>query len=318
MIPIYERQEMIGTGKGLRKVCQLVSQVKEADTTVLIQGETGTGKELVARAIHSASPRSDKRMVKLNCAALPAELIESELFGHEKGSFTDARERRIGKFELAHKSTLFLDEIGELAPPLQVKLLRVLQEKEIERVGGKETIFVDVRIIAATNRDLYREMQAGRFRSDLYYRLNVFPISLPPLRERKEDIPLLVMHFLDIFVQKMSKSITTVSPDAMRMMMKYDWPGNIRELEHVMERTVILTSGPIIEEIYLPIISESRNEFEQLDHSRIKSLEELERDHIVSILRMSEGRVRGPGGAAELLQLPPTTLQSKIKKFGIR
>jgi transcriptional regulator with GAF, ATPase, and Fis domain len=215
-------------------------------------GETGTGKELVAKAIHDNSGRSNRTMVKVNCAALPANLIESELFGHEKGSFTDAIERKIGKFEMAHNSTLFLDEIGELPPDLQVKLLRVLQEKEIERIGGKEVIPVDVRIIAATNRSLQKEMQAGRFRSDLFYRLNVLPLTLPPLRERKEDIPALVAHFMHKYAQKTGRSDMEISASALQDLVAYHWPGNIRELEHLIERSILLTTGKHITKIDLP------------------------------------------------------------------
>lgn len=313
----HHGQKIIGAGNGLRKVLAQMTQVMSSDTTVLIQGETGTGKELIARALHNDSPRSKKMMVKLNCAALPANLIESELFGHEKGSFTDATERRIGKFELANKSTLFLDEIGEMAPELQVKLLRALQEKEIERIGGREVLHVDVRIIAATNRDLLKDVEAGRFRSDLYYRLNVFPIELPPLRLRKEDIPLLVAHFTELFARKLGKRITGVSPEAVQSMMVYHWPGNVRELEHVIERSVILTTGNLLEKIYLPIKEEPDVAADDSDQP-IKTLEELERDHLAAVLKICDGRVRGPGGAAELLKLPPTTLASKLKKFGIR
>lgn len=246
-----DAHQIVGAANGLRMIFQLAAQVAPSDTTVLIQGETGTGKELIAKAIHSFSPRSKELMIKANFATLPAHLIESELFGHEKGSFTGAHERRIGKFELANKSTLFLDEIDRLPPELQIKLLRVLQEKEFERIGGKETIRTDVRIIAAANRDLLSEVEAGRFRADLYYRLNVFPITLPPLRDRREDIPMLVSHFLDVFSRKTGKKITDVSPAAIRSMDLYHWPGNIRELKNVMERSVIMCTGQIIDDIYL-------------------------------------------------------------------
>ncbi|MDB5154701.1 MAG: transcriptional regulator, NifA subfamily, Fis Family [Mucilaginibacter sp.] len=242
----HNNSEIVGDSPCMQKIFRLVAQVAPSDSTVLILGETGTGKELVARAIHNNSPRKNKLMVKVNCAALPANLIESELFGHERGSFTGATERRVGKFELANNGTLFLDEIGEMPPELQVKILRALQEKEIERVGGKTTIKVDVRIIAATNRDLDKEMAEGRFRSDLYYRLNIFPIYLPSLRERRADIPLLASHFILRFAKKTGRRIETLSSRAMQELVQYDWPGNIRELEHLIERSILLTSGDTI------------------------------------------------------------------------
>ena len=234
---------IIGSANGLKDVFQLVSNVASSDTTVLIQGETGTGKELIAQALHNTSPRKNKLMVKVNCAALPPQLIESELFGHEKGSFTGATDRRIGKFELANNSTLFLDEVGEMPLELQAKLLRAIQEKEIERVGGKSVVKTDVRIIAATNRDLQKEVEGGRFRHDLYYRLNVFPISLPPLRERKVDIPALVSNFIQRFSTKSGKEVVNASPAVVRQLTMYDWPGNVRELEHVVERSILMTKG---------------------------------------------------------------------------
>jgi transcriptional regulator with GAF, ATPase, and Fis domain len=312
----YVPGQIVGSDAGLEPIFQLVSKVAAADSTVLIQGETGTGKELIALAIHDSSPRKDKLMIKVNCAALPFNLIESELFGHEKGAFTGATERRIGKFELASGSTLFLDEIGEMAPELQVKLLRALQEKEIERIGGKTVIKTDVRIIAATNRNLQKEIEEGKFRSDLYYRLNVFPIILPPLRERKEDIPALVSHFIDRFARRSGKKITSVSPRAIQDMLSYDWPGNIRELEHVIERSVLMTDGTVIKDILLP--QQDRRIHLVTENSSLKSLVQNERDHILAALKYSKGRVRGEGGAASILGLPPTTLHSKMKKLGIR
>ncbi len=237
----------------MQKVYRLMSLVAESNSTVLILGETGTGKELIARAIHNASLRKDKLMVKVNCAAMPANLIESELFGHERGAFTGAIERRIGKFELANTSTLFLDEIGEMPLEAQVKLLRVLQERELERVGGKNSIKVDVRIIVATNRNLEEEVKAGRFRSDLYYRLNVFPISLPPLRERIEDIEALANFFLNKYNKNTGKHISKISSKVMQQLRSYLWPGNVRELEHLVERSILLTSDSILREIYLPV-----------------------------------------------------------------
>jgi transcriptional regulator with GAF, ATPase, and Fis domain len=284
---------------------------------VLILGETGTGKELVARAIHNASPRKDKFMIKVNCAALPANLVESELFGHEKGSFTGAVERRIGKFELANDSTLFLDEIGEMPLELQVKLLRAIQEREIERVGGKSVIKTNVRIIAATNRNLRKEVEAGKFRSDLFYRLNVFPIHLPPLRDRKEDLPMLASHFISQQTQRSGKKIANISQRALETLMRYDWPGNVRELEHLIERSVLMTTGPTIKEIPLP--TDLDTGFLDLGQgSTLKTLDELERDHILVVLKKCGHKIGGPGGAAELLRLPATTLHSKIKKLGIK
>jgi formate hydrogenlyase transcriptional activator len=313
----YNHTELVGTSMEMKKVFDLIGRVAETDSTVLLQGETGTGKELIARAIHVNSRRKDHIMVKVNCAAMPANLIESELFGHEKGSFTGATDRRIGKFELAHNSTLFLDEIGEMPMELQVKLLRVLQEKEIERVGGKSTIKTDVRIIAATNRNLYEEINAGKFRSDLFYRLNVFPITLPPLRDRKEDIPDLAYHFIQRLSQKLGRPVSSISHKALEEMLRYNWPGNIRELEHLIERSLLMTRGTIIKEIYLPK-TEIHQKSGRKDEDSIKSFAQNEREYILSILKKSNGKVRGPGGAAELLDLPSSTLQSKMKKLGIR
>ena len=307
--------ETIGSDNGLKGVFQMVSNVAPSDSTVLILGETGTGKELIARAIHLSSSRRGKLMIKVNCAALPANLIESELFGHEKGSFTGATQRRIGKFELASGSTLFLDEIGEMPPELQVKLLRVLQEREIVRIGGRTVIRTDVRVIAATNRNLSKEIEAGRFRSDLFYRLNVFPITLPPLRERMEDIPALVSHFVEVFARKTGKSITGVATRAIQGMMLYSWPGNVRELEHVIERSVLMSHGGTIKDIILP---KQDKKALLAGESSTRSLKQLERDHILAALKKSNGRVGGQGGAAEILQLPPTTLHSRIKKLGIK
>lgn len=310
----HNYDEIIGESPAIKKIFQLISNVAPSDSTVLIQGETGTGKELIARAIHNDSSRCDKLMVKINCAAIPANLIESELFGHERGSFTGATERRIGKFELANNSTLFLDEVGEMTPDLQVKLLRAIQEKEIERIGGRGVIKTDVRIIAATNRNLLKEVEAGRFRSDLFYRLDVFPIYLPPLRERTEDIPLLVSYFIDKLTRKSGKKIKQIAAKAMKEMMLYAWPGNIRELEHVVERAILMTTGTILKEIYLP----QKAQDSLSTDVTLKTLEQNERDHIIAALKKSNGRVRGYQGAAELLNLPPTTLHSKIKKLKIK
>lgn len=309
--------ELIGTGDEMQKVFRLISQVAPSDSTVLLLGETGTGKELVARAIHNASGRSNKLMIKVNCAAMPASLIESELFGHEKGSFTGAADRRIGKFELANNSTLFLDEIGEMPLELQVKILRVLQEKEIERIGGKNTIKVNVRIIAATNRNLEKEVQAGRFRSDLYYRLNVFPIVLPPLRRHKEDIAALAAHFMERYARNTGKKITNISTKAMKTLETYSWPGNIRELEHLIERTILLTNGNIITQVDLPGANGSDPVLTD-EEFVIRPLEDIERAYLLKVIKRSNGRISGPNGAAFKLGMPSTTLISKMKKLGIK
>lgn len=309
--------DIIGKSEAMMQVFHLVSQVAASDSTVLITGETGTGKELIARAIHQGSPRSHKLMVKLNCATLPANLIESELFGHEKGSFTGAIERRIGKFELANNGTLFLDEIGELPPELQVKLLRALQEREIERIGGKGTIQVNVRIIAASNRNLLKEMQTGGFRSDLFYRLNVFPVAVPPLRERREDIPIIAAHFVQQFAQKTGKNIRYIAAKVIKELTAYPWPGNVRELEHLIERSVLLTPSGAIKNILLP-------RYDKKDipgsngYAPVKTIYENERDHILAILKLCNGKISGKSGAAEILGIPPTTLNSKLKKFSIK
>jgi transcriptional regulator with GAF, ATPase, and Fis domain len=315
---LYDFSEIIGNSSKMQKTFRLMEQVAASDSTVLILGETGTGKELIARAIHNNSPRKGKPMVKVNCAALPATLIESELFGHERGSFTGAFERRIGKFELANNGTLFLDEIGEMSPELQVKLLRALQEKEIERLGGKGPIKVNVRIVAATNRDLEREMEDGRFRSDLFYRLNIFPIELPPLRNRQEDIPLLAEHFIQLFSKKSGKKINALSDQTIQELIHYSWPGNIRELEHLIERSVLLATGSTIKQIQLP--SPKQNVLKKLigKEFQIKTIDENERDHILCMLKFCKGRISGEGGAAEILGVPPSTLGSKIKRLGIR
>jgi formate hydrogenlyase transcriptional activator len=314
---VYNFDEMIGQNAQFREVCKNIGLVAHTDSTVLILGETGTGKELVARAIHNNSPRKGKPLIKLNCAALPASLIESELFGHERGAFTGAIERRIGKFELASGSTLFLDEVGELPIELQAKLLRALQEKEIERLGSNKTLQIDVRIIAATNRDLTKAIPEGKFRQDLYYRLHIFPITLPSLRERKEDIPLLAAHFLERYSKKIGKKIQGFGSNAMQEMMSYNWPGNIRELEHVIERSVVLSLAKLIQTLNLPDVSKKRTTISASEFV-IKTWEEQERDYILEILKLTNGNMAGKGGAAELLKLPPTTLQSKMKKLGIK
>jgi len=307
-------EEIIRLDTEMQKIITMVSQVAFTNTTVLILGETGTGKELIAHAIHNASPRKDKLMVKVNCASLPASLIESELFGHELGSFTGATERRIGKFELASNGTLFLDEIGEMPLELQVKLLRAIQEKEIERIGGKGTVKTDVRIIAATNRNLQKEVDDGRFRRDLYYRLNIFPITIPPLRERKKDIPLLASHFLNKHARANGKKINQFSAKVLQQLIAYDFPGNVRELEHLIERGIVITTGKILNEIHLP----AKKLKKSLTDDYIKTLQENERDHILFVLEKCKGKIFGTGGAAQILGLPPSTLNSRLKKLGIK
>lgn len=309
---IYNFTEIIGSGKQMQKVYHLMSLVAESNSTVLILGETGTGKELIARAIHNASHRKDKLMIKVNCAAMPANLIESELFGHEKGAFTGATERRIGKFELANNSTLFLDEIGEMPLEAQVKLLRVIQERELERVGGKDTIKVDVRIIAATNRNLEEEVDAGRFRSDLFYRLNVFPIYLPSLRERMEDVEALANFFVAKYNKNNGKNIKRIAPKAMQQLHSYLWPGNVRELEHLLERSILMTTDSVLREVYLPKKSDKNDAEENIFN---KSLEEMERLFIINALKRCNGKISGAGGAAEVLNIPGNTLHSKMKKL---
>ncbi|MCJ8208367.1 sigma-54-dependent Fis family transcriptional regulator [Mucilaginibacter sp. RS28] len=308
--------DIIGRGKHMQRVIALMEQVASTDSTVLITGETGTGKEVVARGIHQASKRSNQPMIKINCAAIPPNLIESELFGHEKGAFTGATERREGKFELADKGTLFLDEIGELPLDMQVKLLRALQEKEIERVGGKTVIKVDVRIIAATNRDLAAEVEAGRFRRDLFYRLNVFPIWLPPLRSRKEDIPALAAHFLFRYAQKSGRQVTGFSQRALQQMNSYEWPGNVREMEHTIERLVLLATKNQITELGIAP-KEKRIVNKDGVAQKVKTIDENERDHIFAVLQLCSGRISGEQGAAKLLGVPATTLNSKIKRLGL-
>lgn len=313
---IYNFSEIVGSGPHMQKAYHLMSQVADTNSTVLLLGETGTGKELIARAIHNASSRKSKLMVKVNCAALPAHLIESELFGHEKGAFTGAVDKRIGKFELANHSTLFLDEIGEMPLELQVKLLRVLQERELERIGGKTTIKLDVRIIAATNRNPEAEVQAGRFRSDLYYRLNVFPINLPPLRERREDIEQLAHSFLSKFSKNIGKRVTGISAKVLQELRSYNWPGNVRELEHLIERSILLCEGQTLTEIHLPgrQHQEHNGTLPEISNG---TLEQMERAHIIGILKRCSGKISGAGGAAEILEIPGTTLHSKMKKLGI-
>jgi len=312
--PIFEG--VVGKSKGIREVLNLVKIVAQTDTSVLILGESGTGKERIVDSIHAHSLRKGKPLIKVNCAALPPNLIESELFGHERGAFTGASERRIGKFEQAQKGTIFLDEIGEMPIDLQVKLLRVLQEKEIERIGGKGSFKVDIRIIAATNSNLEKEVSEGRFRIDLYYRLNVFPIEMPTLRDRKEDIPLLAAYFLERFCQLNQVKNKTLSEKVLKTMIAYSWPGNIRELEHLMERTVLLNRDEMISHISLPESNDPAGAFSE--NKKVKTIREMEIDHIKSVLQLCNGKISGQGGAAELLELPYSTLISKIKKLGIK
>ncbi len=286
-------------------------------STVLVLGETGTGKELIARAIHNMSTVKSKPLIKLNCATLPPHLIESELFGHERGAFTGAIEKRIGKFEIADGSTLFLDEIGELPLELQSKLLRVIQEKEIERLGSNRIIKVNFRLIAATNRNLDQAISNGLFRSDLYFRLNVFPVHLPPLRERKEDIPLLTAHFIKKIAKKLGRDIKNVSDKVMKDLQAYNWPGNIRELEHIIERSCIICKGKIIQEVNLPSSVKEVPGKAGKTYS-IKTWKEHEREYILGVLLECNGKISGVNGAAKIMDIPPTTLESKIRKLGIK
>jgi PAS domain S-box-containing protein len=346
-------EEIVGQGPALRAALEQVRLVSATDVTVLILGETGTGKELVARAVHSSGRRKGKPLIKVNCAALPAGLIESELFGHEKGSFSGATDQRMGRFELAHGGTIFLDEIGDVPPAVQVRLLRVLQEHTFERVGGAKTIEVDVRVIAATNRDLVRAVADGTFREDLYYRLNVFPVELPPLRERLDDIPLLAHYFVRRFAAQIGRKVKHIPSEVVQRLCRYAWPGNIRELENVIERAVILSPGEVlvIGEEVLPSASAAANhqDFHPISGShdaragdssrthprdavhdpasdlagmlrerRGATLEEIKRAHIIEVLRRTNWKIEGPGGAASLLEMNASTLRSRIKKLDIR
>lgn len=312
-----ERDGIVGENKNFLAVLDLVNQVASSDASVLLLGESGTGKEQIANRIHSLSPRKNRPFIKINCTTLPASLIESELFGHEKGAFTGATDRRVGKFEQADGGTILLDEIGEMPMDMQTKLLRVLQEKEIERIGGKTTIKVDVRIISSTNRILEKEVADGKFRLDLYYRLQVFPITVPPLRDRADDIPRLASHFVNLYSRKFGKPMTGIAPEVIQQFMAYSWPGNIRELEHLIARSILLTKGKVIEEMYMLPTLKAKTTSTVVDLP-IKTIEENERDHILMALKKCKGKIWGQGGAAELLGVPPTTLQSKVKKLGIK
>ena len=305
--------EIVGTSPPMQKVFDAIEQVADTDATVLVTGETGTGKELVARALHDRSDRADEVFVKVNCAALSSDLIESELFGHERGAFTGATDQREGRFELADGGTLLLDEIGELPLDTQAKLLRVLQHQEFERVGGSETITVDTRILAATNRDLETEVDAGRFRSDLFYRLNIFPIELPPLRERKSDIPLLAEHFCNLFCQRSNTEVTSIADDAMAVLQTYDWPGNVRELGNIIERAVILTRDDEVRAEHLSIADEASSR----RPDGFPTLAEAQREHIERALDKTDGVVGGEDGAAQLLDMKRTTLLSRMDRLGI-
>ena len=333
--------KFVGRSRALAKVLDEVRLVADTESSVLILGETGVGKELVARAIHSNSRRKQRPLIKVNCAALPTGLIESELFGHEKGAFTGASERRIGRFELANGGTIFLDEIGDVPPEVQVKLLRVLQEREFERLGGHATIRVDVRVITATNRDLSKAIEQGAFRSDLYYRLSVFPLRVTPLRERPEDIPLLVHYFVGRYATRIGRKISHVPDETMERLISYAWPGNVRELENVIERAVILSPGSDLEisgealATAAKTVNKSANDrceehqsdrqhhaardtaSQPVDGSSL-TLKEMERRHITELLKRTGWKIDGPGGAARLLELNPSTLRSRIKKLGIR
>jgi formate hydrogenlyase transcriptional activator len=324
-------EEMVGNSPALLHVLDTVERVAPTDTTVLVTGETGTGKELVARALHDRSARKGRPLVKVNCGAIAAGLVESELFGHVKGAFTGALDRRVGRFELAQGGTIFLDEIGEVPPDTQVKLLRVLQEHEFEPVGGSRTVRVDVRVIAATNRDLLEAVRSGQFRSDLFYRLNVLPLSVPPLRERRDDIPQLVAFFLSRFSRRFGKAASGVSRETMDRLVAYSWPGNVRELQNVIERAVVLSQGTllVLDEDLLPVAPGKRGGVRPEAVGPVVApseapppgalpLEEVERRHIQEVLQRTHGVIEGPAGAARVLDLHPNTLRSRMKKMGIR
>jgi PAS domain S-box-containing protein len=307
-------EEIVGRSPSLVTVLENVRRVAPTDASVLITGETGTGKELIARAVHSASNRKDKPLIKVNCAALPAGLVESELFGHEKGAFSGAIARRIGRFELASGGTIFLDEVGEVPLDVQVKLLRVLQEREFERVGGGTPIKADVRVIAATNRDLQQAVRDGKFREDLFYRLNVFPIHLPPLRDRPDDIPLLVQFLIDRFGARIGKRVERMNPQSLQRLMAYRWPGNVRELENLVERAVILANGPLLEVDPGLAASASPAAAEPTPLGG-RTLEDVERSHMIAVLDQTDWVIEGPRGAATVLGLHPNTLRSRLKKL---
>jgi formate hydrogenlyase transcriptional activator len=305
-------EQILGMSPALEAVLEQVEQVAPTDSTVLIQGETGTGKELIARAVHNLSSRCGRPFIKLNCAAIPFDLLESELFGHEKGAFTGAIAQKIGRFEMADKGTLFLDEVGDIPPALQPKLLRVLQEQEFERLGSNRTHQVDVRLVAATNRNLVDMVKRNEFRSDLYYRLNVFPIPLPPLRARREDIPALVEHFVEVYARRMGKQIDQISSETMSELASYAWPGNIRELQNFIERSVILSSGNVLQAPFASLKAAATTEAQEA-----VTLEEAERNHIRKTLDQTRWVVSGPNGAAARLGIKRSTLYFRMQKLGI-
>jgi formate hydrogenlyase transcriptional activator len=307
-------EQIIGTSPALEAVLKQVECVAPTDSTVLIEGETGTGKELIARAVHNLSHRCGRPFIKLNCAAIPFDLLESELFGHAKGAFTGAVAQRIGRFELADKGTLFLDEVGDMPLGLQPKLLRVLQEQEIERLGSTQTYRVNVRLVAATNHDLASMVEQGRFREDLYYRLNVFPVHLPPLRERPADIPQLALHFVQRFSQLMNKEIQTIPDETMEAFFRYKWPGNIREMQNVIERAVILSTGSVLQ---VPLEYFRSRAAHLTQNANGRTLADAEREHILATLRETEWVLSGPNGAATRLGINRSTLQFRMRKLGI-
>jgi transcriptional regulator with GAF, ATPase, and Fis domain len=307
---LHDHEQIIGQSRALKKVLLQVEQVAATDATVLLLGETGVGKEVLATAIHNLSSRRDRPMVKVNCAALPGTLVESELFGREKGAYTGALSKQIGRFELAHGSTIFLDEVGDLPAEVQVKLLRVLQEGQLEHLGSPKPIHVNVRVIAATNRDLARAVREGRMREDLFYRLNVFPITVPPLRERPQDIPLLVWAFVEEFSRSLGKTIRAIAKESMEALQRYPWPGNVRELRNVIERAMIVSSGPTLH-LAVPALADG-------SQAKTMALEDVERQHIFRVLELTQWRVRGKNGAADLLGLKATTLESRMGKLGIQ
>jgi len=315
----YNFEEMVGASPAFKGVVQDIEKVARSDSTVLICGETGTGKELIANAIHARSSRSSRPFITVNCAALQAGLVESELFGHEKGAFTGAIQRKLGRFQIADGGTIFLDEVGELSLEMQMKFLRVLQQSEIERLGGIQPIKVDVRVVAATNQPLERSVAEGKFRSDLFYRLNVFPIIVPPLRERGEDIVLLTNYFAQKFRSRMRKSISSIDSASLERLEHYDWPGNVRELEHVIERAVLLAEGEVL--FVDPLRTEERSTIGPAlaaPATQLRRLEDIERDYIGEVLRRTQGAIAGKGGAAEILGLPPSTLRDRMKNLGIK
>jgi len=306
--------EIVGQGPAMEQIHAQIDSVAPTDSTVLIQGESGTGKELIARAIHSRSRRAERPLVKVNCGAISASLVESELFGHEQGAFTGATRARIGRFELADGGTLFLDEVGELPLDIQVKLLRVLQEGEFERLGSSKTRKTDVRVIAATHRDIPEMVEQGLFRADLFYRLSVFPVFAPSLRQRKEDIPALVSHTLERLQHKLGKAITEVEPKALRQLVAYDWPGNVRELQNVLERAAIMLKGPVLNVEALPVFAPVSHDEQSFP---LQTLHEMEAGYIRHVLKETDGVIAGKAGAAEILGVPPSTLRSRMKKLGV-